>query len=119
MITGAHSIIFSTAHEADRAFFRDVLALPHVDAGDGWLIFGLPPSEVALHPWNENVVHRFYLICDNAQDFVAEMQRRGIATSPIQEKEWGLLIELSLPGGGTLGVYQPRHRRPRPRWDQS
>ncbi|MCU0613122.1 MAG: extradiol dioxygenase [Candidatus Eisenbacteria bacterium] len=112
MITGAHSIVFSTDAEADRTFFRDILGLPHVDAGEGWPIFGLPPAEVALHPWDENDVHRLYLICDDVRAFTLEMQRHGVATTPVEEQEWGLLTELTLPGGGKLGVYQPLHPRP-------
>ena len=112
MITGAHAIIFSKDADADRAFFRDVLKLPHVDAGDGWLIFGLPPSEVALHPAEENGAHELYLLCDDVEAFVADMARQGIATGPVTDQGWGLLTRLTLPGGGDLGVYQPRHARP-------
>jgi len=114
MIIGAHSIIYSTNPEADRAFFRDVLKLPSVDVGDGWLIYGLPPAEVALHPSDENDVHEFYLMCDDVEGFVAEMGRRGIACSPAQNVGWGVLTQVILPGGGKLGVYQPRHARPQP-----
>ena len=81
-IAGAHTVIFSTDPEADRAFFRDVLRLPHVDVGDGWLIFGLPPSEVAVHPSDRNDLHLFYLICDGVWAFVAEMQGRGAPVMP-------------------------------------
>lgn len=112
MINGAHAILFSTDAEADRAFLRDVLGLPHVDAGDGWLIFGLPPAEVAVHPAEQNDVHQFYLLCADVQAFVAEMAVRGAACSPVEEEAWGLLTRLTLPGGGKLGVYQPRHPRP-------
>ena len=114
MIIGAHSIIYSTNPDADRAFLRDVLGLPHVDVGDDWLIFGLPPSEVAVHPSDRNDVHDFYLMCDDIEAFVAEMKERGVACGPVQDRGWGLLSELSLPGGGKLGVYQPRHARPEP-----
>ena len=112
MITGAHAIIFSKDADADRAFFRDVLKLTHVDAGDGWLIFGLPPSEVAVHPADENGAHELYLLCDDVAAFVAEMARHGVATGPVTEQGWGLLTRLTLPGGGELGVYEPRHLRP-------
>ncbi len=112
MIIGAHSTIYSTSPEADRAFLRDVLKLPHVDVGGGWLIFGLPPAEVAVHPSDKNDLHEFYLMCNNVEAFVAEMQKRGIACGPIQDTGWGLVTELTLPGGGKLGVYQPRHARP-------
>jgi hypothetical protein len=112
VITGAHAIIFSKDAGADRAFLRDVLKLTHVDAGDGWLIFGLPPSEVAVHPAEENGAHELYLLCDDVGAFVADMTRRGVVTGPVTDQGWGLLTRLTLPGGGALGVYQPRHPRP-------
>lgn len=114
MIIGAHSVISSTNPEADRAFLRDVLELPNVDVGGGWLIFGLPPAEVAVHPSNANDVHEFFLMCDDIAAFIADMTERNIATSPLEEEEWGLITHLTLPGGGKLGVYQPRHARPEP-----
>src|SRR5438067_2422378 len=113
MINGAHCIINSTNPEGDRDFFRDVLALPNVDVGEGWLIFGLPPAEVAVHPSTKNDVHEFYLMCDDVEAFVAEMQRRNIACSAVQNQGWGLLTQLTLPGGGKLGIYEPRHARPK------
>ena len=113
MITGAHSIISSTNPEADRAFLRDVLRLPHVDAGDGWLIFGLPPAEVAIHPSGRNSVHEFYMMCDDIESFIATMEKSNVACSPVRNQGWGLLTQVTLPGGGTLGVYQPRHVRPK------
>ena len=112
MIIGAHSIINSTNPEGDRAFLRDVLKLPNVDVGDGWLIFGLPPAEVAVHSSDRNDVHEFYLMCDDVQVFVAEMQERNIYCGPVQDHGWGILTQVALPGGGRLGVYQPRHARP-------
>jgi hypothetical protein len=114
MINGAHSIIYSAAPEADRAFFRDVLSLPNVDVGDGWLIFGLPPAEVAVHPSGKNDVHELYLMCDDVSAFVGDMTKRGIQCGPIQDQGWGILTSVVLPGGGKLGVYQPRHARPKP-----
>ncbi len=113
MIIGSHSIIYSTSPEADRAFLRDVIELTHVDVGDGWLIFGLPPSEVAVHPSDKNDVHEFYLMCDDVKALVAEMNTRGILCGPVQDRGWGLLTELTLPGGGKLGIYEPRHARPK------
>jgi len=112
MIIGAHSIISSTNSEGDRAFLRDVLNLPNVDVGEGWLIFGLPPAEVAVHPSDRNDVHEFYLMCDDVQGFVAEMQQRNVYCGPVQDHGWGILTQVTLPGGGRLGVYQPRHARP-------
>lgn len=112
MINGAHAVIFSKTPEADRAFLRDVLELPSVDVGDGWLIFGLPPSEVAVHPSEKNDVHQLYLMCDDVEAFVRDMKTHDIACGPVRDEGWGLLTELTLPGGGKLGVYQPRHARP-------
>jgi len=114
MITGAHTIIYSTNPEADRALLRDVLKLPHVDVGHGWLIFGLPPAEVAVHPSEKNDVHEFYLMCDDVKNFVATIKEHNIACDEIQDQGWGVLTHLTLPGGGKIGVYQPRHARPKP-----
>src|SRR5262245_31926982 len=105
-ITGGHAIIYTTDAEADRAFFRDVIGAPKVDVGDGWLIFGLPPSEVAFHPGSRNDVHELYLICDDIQAFIADMQKRGIACTPIADRGWGLLSQVTLPGGGKLSIYE-------------
>jgi hypothetical protein len=113
MIIGAHSIIYSTNPSADRAFLRDVLRMPNVDVGDGWLIFGLPPSEVAVHPSSKNDLHEFYLMCDDVEAFVAAMKTRGVTCEPVQGMGWGQLTQVRLPGGGKLGVYQPRHARPK------
>lgn len=114
MIIGAHSIIYSTNPEADRAFLRDVLNLPNVDVGDGWLIFGLPPAEVAVHPSEENDVHEFYLMCDDVNAFVSQMKTHDVSCEQVEDLGWGLLTRITLPGGGRLGVYQPRHARPEP-----
>jgi len=113
MITGAHSIIYSKKSEEDRAFLKDVLKFPYVDVGHGWLIFGLPPSEVAVHPSENGDTHELYLMCDDIEAFVAEMKKRRVATDPVQNQGWGLLSSVTLPGGGKLGVYQPRHARPK------
>jgi hypothetical protein len=112
MIVGSHVIVYSRDAEADRAFFRDVLKFSHVDAGGGWLIFGLPSSEVAFHPGDAERSHEFYLMCEDVRAFVQAMQSRALACAPVREERWGLLTELTLPGGGKLGVYQPRHVRP-------
>jgi hypothetical protein len=113
MIIGAHSIIYSTSPDADRAFLRDVIKLTNVDVGGGWLIFGLPPAEVAVHPSDKNDVHEFYLMCDDVKGFIAEMKKAGIVCSAVQDEGWGLLAQLTLPGGGKVGVYEPRHARPK------
>lgn len=102
-------ILYSTDAEADRAFFRDVLKFPHVDAGEGWLIFALPPAEVAIHPADENGSHELYLLCDDLTATVRALKRRKVTCSAAAEREWGTLVTVSLPGGGTLGLYQPKH----------
>ena len=112
MITGAHVLFYSTNPEADRAFLRDVLKLPNVDVGHGWLIFGLPPAEVAIHPSEKNDVHELYLMCDDVEALVTEMNEHNVSCTPVQNLGWGLLTQITLPGGGKLGIYQPRHARP-------
>src|ERR1051325_4670501 len=114
MITGAHAILYSKDAEADRDFLKDVLGFPHVDAGGGWLIFGLPPAEVAVHPGAKNSVHELYLMTDDVDGFVASMKKRRVKCSPITQQGWGRLTQVTLPGGGKLGVYQPRHKSPPP-----
>ncbi len=113
MIIGAHSIISSKDPDADRAFLRDVIGLPSVDVGGGWLIFGLPPAEVAVHPSKKNDVHEFYLMCDDLDAFMADVAKRGIQCGPVHDQGWGVLTHVVLPGGGKLGIYQPRHARPK------
>src|SRR5512133_276375 len=100
MIIGAHSIIYSQNAEADREFLRDVLKFPSVDVGHGWLIFGLPPSEVAVHPSDVNDQHEFYLMCDDIQGLIGTLRERKISCSPIHEETWGWLTQVSLPRGG-------------------
>ena len=112
MIHGAHVILYSKDAEADRAFFRDVLKYPFADAGHGWLIFALPPAEVAMHPGEKNDVHELYLMCEDVERLIADMQGHAIACAPVENLGWGLRTQVTLPGGGRLGVYQPRHERP-------
>jgi hypothetical protein len=112
MITGVHSIIYSAKPDEDRAFFRDVLKLPSVDDGHGWLIFALPPAELAVHPSATVDRHELYLICDDIGAFVQAMEAHGVECSPVETPGWGMLTRMTLPGGGTIGVYQPRHARP-------
>jgi hypothetical protein len=109
MISGAHMIIYSKDAEADRVFFRDVLKFASVDAGRGWLIFALPPSEAAVHPAEENGRHEIYLMCDNIAATVAELKHHQIGCDEPKDQGWGVLTHLTLPGGGKLGLYQPRH----------
>ncbi|GIG69953.1 VOC family protein [Phytomonospora endophytica] len=112
MITGAHVIVHSTDAEADRAFLRDVLRFPHVDAGGGWLIFALPPGEVAVHP-AEGASHELFLMCDDVEATVTDLTAKGVAfTGPVTDQGWGLLTGIRLPGGGEVGLYQPRHPVP-------
>ncbi|HMK92284.1 MAG TPA: extradiol dioxygenase [Thermoleophilia bacterium] len=112
MIVGAHTIIYSTDAQADRAFLRDVLGLRGVDAGGGWLIFALPPAEVAVHPADTGDRHELYLLCDDIEAFVGEMADMGVSCGPVEQMSWGLLTRVALPSGATLGVYQPVHERP-------
>jgi hypothetical protein len=94
MITGAHFIIYSTDPKKDRNFFLKTLQCPYVDVGDGWLIFGLPPAEVAVHPSDKNGEHEFYLMCDDIEVFVKQMKKKKIACSPVQNMGWGYLHKL-------------------------
>ena len=113
MINGAHAIIYSKDAEADRAFFKDVLGLPHVDAGGGWLIFELPPAEVAFHPDEAGKPGgEIYLMCDDIDAAVKELKAQGVTVEPrLYDERWGRLAFIRLPGGGRLGIYQPRHPR--------
>jgi hypothetical protein len=112
VIHGAHVILYSTNAEADRAFFRDVLRYPFEDAGHGWLIFALPPAEVAVHPSDENGRHELYLMCDDIRAFILDMNAKKIECSPVDEQRWGSITRVTLPGGGKLGVYEPKHPSP-------
>jgi hypothetical protein len=114
MITGAHFIIYSANSKKDRDFFRDILKLTNVDVGEGWLIFGLPPSEVAVHPSSGNDLNELYLMCDDITKFMQAMAKYKILCSALQTQRWGLHTQLTLPGGGQIGVYQPSHARPDP-----
>ena len=109
MISGAHVVIYSTNAEADRTFFRDVLALPAVDAGHGWLIFALPPAEMACHPAPDNGRHEIYLMSDDVAAAIQSLGKHNVPCDPVADVGWGLLTHFSLPGGGRLGLYQPKH----------
>lgn len=113
MITGAHVIVYSRDADADRGFIRDVLGFPHVDVGHGWLIFALPPAEVAMHPAEDKPSHELYLMCDDIGGFVASMKAKSVACSEVHEERWGSLVQVTLPSGATLGVYQPKHASPK------
>jgi len=114
MITGAHSIIFSRDADRDRAFLKDVLGLRSVDAGGGWLIVGLPPAEVAVHPGEQNDAHELYLMTDDLEALTRNLKKRGVPCSDPRTMSWGVLTQVTLPGGGKLGIYEPRHARPTP-----
>jgi catechol 2,3-dioxygenase-like lactoylglutathione lyase family enzyme len=110
MIRGAHVILYSTDAEADRAFLRDVLGLANVDAGGGWLIFGLPPAELAVHPAETSGAAELYLVCDDIDESVADLGARGVTfEGPVSDQGWGRLATIRLPGGGRLGIYEARH----------
>jgi catechol 2,3-dioxygenase-like lactoylglutathione lyase family enzyme len=113
LITGVHAIIFTRDAEADRDFFRDVLELPAVDAGGGWLIFALPPAELAAHPTDEDAHHELYLMCEDVRATIEELRGKGVEfTSEISDEGFGLMTALRLPGGGELALYEPRHPSP-------
>lgn len=112
MISGAHIVLYSRDPQADRAFFRDVLELASVDAGEGWLIFALPPAEAAFHPADESGRHELYLLCEDLPSTVEALGEKGAACGAMSEEAWGDRTTLYLPGGGTLGLYQPKHPRP-------
>jgi catechol 2,3-dioxygenase-like lactoylglutathione lyase family enzyme len=109
MITGMHAIIYSRDAEADRRFFRGILGFSSVDAGGGWLIFAMPPSEVAFHPDAANGRHEVYLMCDDVRAEVARLSKEGVECDAVSDEGWGFLTSIRLPGGGNLGLYEPRH----------
>jgi catechol 2,3-dioxygenase-like lactoylglutathione lyase family enzyme len=112
MITGAHAIVYSKDADKDRAFFKDVLGLKSVDSGGGWLIFALPPSEVAVHPSEVNGKQELYLLADDIKQTVKELKAKGVKCGEISDQPWGLLTDVTLPGGSTIGIYQAKHPRP-------
>jgi catechol 2,3-dioxygenase-like lactoylglutathione lyase family enzyme len=113
VITGAHAIVYSRDAAAARAFFRDVIGFPSLDAGAGWLIFQLPPAELAFHPTEADGPHELYLMCDDIHGTVAEMKQRGVQfTRPVEDEGWGLLTAFTVPGGREMGLYEPRHPSP-------
>jgi predicted enzyme related to lactoylglutathione lyase len=110
VITGVHAIVFSPEAEKVRAFFADVLDLPSVDAGGGWLIFALPPAELAVHPADGASRHELYLMCDDIQATLAELRDKGVEVArDVSDQGWGLVASVRLPDGSEFGVYEPRH----------
>jgi catechol 2,3-dioxygenase-like lactoylglutathione lyase family enzyme len=113
VITGAHAVMFTSDADGLRAFLRDVLGFESVDAGAGWLIFALPPAELAAHPSDGDSSIELYLMCDDVEATVAELQAKGVEfTRPVSDEGWGLVTALRVPGGGQLGLYEPRHPTP-------
>ena len=109
MFRGSHVVVYSQDAEADRAFFRDVLDMSAVDAGGGWLIFALPPAEVAFHPAEENNVHELYLMCDDLTTTMSDLTDQGVQFDEPSDQGWGITTSFHLPGGGQVGLYQPKH----------
>jgi catechol 2,3-dioxygenase-like lactoylglutathione lyase family enzyme len=109
MIFGAHVILYSKNAEAYRAFFREVLGFKSVDAGHGWLIFAPPPGEAAVHPSNEIVTQDLYFMCDDLKSEISSLAKRGVKCSEAKEARWGSITKMRLPGGGEVGLYQPKH----------
>ena len=110
MISGAHVVLYSKDVEANRAFFRDVLGFASVDAGHGWLIFALPPAEAAFHPADEDGgVHELYFMCADLRAEMASLAKKHVACSEVHEARWGSITKIRLPGGGKVGLYQPKH----------
>jgi len=109
VINGVHGLVYTPAAEEVRAFFRDVLGFPSVDAGGGWLIFALPPAELGVHPAEVNA-HELYLMCDDIDATRAELSDKGVEfTGPIMDQGFGRVVKIALPGGGDLALYEPRH----------
>jgi catechol 2,3-dioxygenase-like lactoylglutathione lyase family enzyme len=109
MIFGAHVILYSKNATADRSFLREVLGFPSVDAGHGWLIFALPPAEVAVHPAENDEQHELYFICDDLKAEISALGEKGVRCSEVREARWGSIAKIQLPGGGEVGLYQPKH----------
>ena len=110
LISGVHVLLYSHDADADRAFFKDVLGLDSVDSGGGWLIFALPPAELAVHPTEEEDEHELYLLCEDIEATVQSLERRKVPiTRPFEEARWGRVTRITLPGGGRIGLYQPKH----------
>ncbi|MCH4887324.1 extradiol dioxygenase [Acidaminobacter sp. JC074] len=112
MITGTHTMIFSKDAAKDRAFFRDVLKFPYVDNGGNWLIFDLPKTEMGIHP-SDSECHEIYFLCEDINDFIDEMKSHGILTKNRRDEPWGKIIDIELPGGSTMMIYEPLHKRPK------
>jgi len=113
-VNGVHSILYSKDAEADRQFLKSFFGFPSVDTGGGWLIFGLPTSELAVHPSSRGSHFEFYLMCEDVATLIRDLGKHGIRCSPVRHHDWGALTKIRLPSGGALPVYEPKHPRPRP-----
>jgi catechol 2,3-dioxygenase-like lactoylglutathione lyase family enzyme len=109
MIFGAHVVLYSKDAAADRAFLRDVLGFASIDAGHGWLILALPPAELAVHPAEENDRPELYFMCNDLKSEISQLGEQGVRCSDVEEARWGSIVNIQLPGGGEVGLYQPRH----------
>jgi catechol 2,3-dioxygenase-like lactoylglutathione lyase family enzyme len=109
MISGSHVVLYSKNAEADRLFFRDTLGFKSVDAGHGWLILALPPAEAAFHPSEDNGAHELYFLCDDLKAEMASLAEKNVKCSKVEEARWGSITKMTLPGGGKVGLYQPKH----------
>ncbi|HEV2747310.1 MAG TPA: hypothetical protein VGW34_08440 [Allosphingosinicella sp.] len=112
MISGAHVMIFSRDEQADRAFLRDMLEIPCIDSGGGWLIFRLPPAELGVHGGERNDVHQLFLICEDLDEATRRLSDRGVTAGEVMTADWGRSTSVPLPGGGTIGLYEAHHARP-------
>lgn len=108
-IFGLHALIYSKKADETRAFLRDVLGFSSVDIGRGWLIFAAPPTELAVHPAEDEEFHELYLMCDDVDATREELRRKGVTTTPVHEEPWGRVTQITLPSGAQLGLYEPRH----------
>ena len=109
MITGIHALIYSNDADKDRAFFRDVLNFHGIDSGGGWLIFALPPGEMGIHPADGEEFHEMCLMCGDLEKTISELNSKGVECTAPQDRGWGIATSLTLPSGGRLGMYQPKH----------
>jgi predicted enzyme related to lactoylglutathione lyase len=110
MINGTHALLFSPAADADRDFLKDVIGLRHVDAGEGWLIFGLPPAEMGIHPADGKASYDIYLMCDDIEGTVKDLSAKGVEfAGEVTDQGWGLVTAIRLPSGAEMGLYEPRH----------
>ena len=112
VIKGTHVVIYTKDSEADRAFFRDTLKFPCVDAGHGWLIFAMPPLEAAFHDSEKNGQHELFLMCDDIRATLSDLKSKNVEVSEVSEQRWGKLATFTLPGGGKIGIYEPKHPSP-------